>query len=246
MKTNSFIYSIFLFLICFILAVPAKGQETDKLTPEPAKEQLSLEIKKASLSKNWIEQDRIENYLWQDNDPFLLQMRFNSFAGQRFFNYDKALSSNLFITTYHGTEIYRALGGITPVSATLSWQANKHISISGGVYVAKMYYHPSQLSPLTDGGFNLSFAYMINERFGLHAFGSYSVTDRMMQNRPFFFPQNSVGGGARFMFNDNFGMEGGVIFQQHNGHTRPGIYAAPVFKAGNVKIKIIPSVSTGR
>lgn len=246
MKTYEIPTISILFLIFFFLALPASAQETNFNSPQIEKETVTLEMEKIRISQEIIEKDRIGNFLMEYQSPITQRLKYGRFATQGFFAYDDILYRNLFFSSYHGSEVYSGLGGISMASATVSWLAGKKLLISGGTYIAKMYYHPSQLSPLTDAGFNLDVQYMINDRFGLHAFGNYSVTDRMNRNIPFLFPQNTIGGGAKIMISDHFGMEGGVLFQSYNGRMRPGVYAAPVFKAGNVKIQIAPSISVGR
>lgn len=245
MKTHGFqtIFTLF-----FILLFPALlvAQETNTENQQIEKEPIFMEMEQFRISGEMIEKDRLGNFLMEYQNPIAQRLRYGRFASQGFFAYDDVLYRNLFFSSYHGSEIYSGLGGISIVHATVSWQAAKGLLVSGGAYVAKMVYHPSQLSPLTDAGVNLDIQYMINDRLALHTFGNYSITNRTNRNIPFLFPQNTIGGGAKVMISDHFGMEGGVLFQSYNGRMRPGVYAAPVFKAGNVKIRITPNVSVGR
>lgn len=238
----------YLIIIIFTIssANPLSAQEMEKNNIKLISDSTAIARQVIVLSQQIMEQDRTMRYLAKYMDLYFQSLSVRSFPVQNFYNYYSPLSPNLYITTYHGTEVYPGLGAVTPISGTLTWMPNNHFIISGGMYVAKMFYHPSQLSPITDGGVNLDIQYLANDWLSFRAFGNYSITDRMNQNIPIFFPQNMVGGGARVMFNENFGLEGGVMFQQFNGRMRPGVYAAPVIKAGNVKIEVRPSISVGR
>lgn len=240
------VHSLLIIVFTISSANSLSAQEMEKNNLKLINDSMAIAKQIVVLSEQLIEQDRSMRYLAKYMDLYFQSLAVSNFPTQNYYNYYSQLSPNVYVTTYHGTETYPGLGAITPISGTVTWMPNKHFVVSGGMYVAKMFYHPSQLSPVTDGGVNLDIQYLANDWLSFRAFGNYSVTDRMNQNIPIFFPQNMVGGGARVMFNENFGIEGGVMFQQFNGRMRPGVYAAPVIKAGNVKIEVRPNISIGR
>lgn len=243
MKTIHFLI-VFLLGCCSVLPVYAQEMKKDITGPKPEPIPVSMQI--AVLSQEIMERDRLFKYLSTFENIQFQNLYYQNYPVSNYFNYDRQVSSNVYLSTYHGSEIYPGLGAVTPVSAALTWFPSDRLAITGGMYVAKMFYHPSQLSPFTDGGVNLDVQYMANNWLTLRAFGNYSFTDQMNANIPVFFPQNVVGGGARVMFSESVGVEGGVMFHQYGGRMRPGVYVSPVFKAGNVKIGITPSISVGR
>lgn len=237
-------YLIVILLGCFSVT-SVYAQEFKKDITGPKADSLPVSMQMAILSQEIMEQDRLFKYLSTFENIQFQNLYYQNYPVSNYFDYYRQLSPALHLNTYHGSEIYPGLGAVTPVSAAVTWFPNNRLAITGGMYVAKMFYHPSQLSPFTDGGVNLDVQYMVNDWLTFRAFGNYSFTDQMNTNIPAFFPQNVVGGGARVMFNEHVGVEGGMMFHQYGGRMRPGVYIAPVFKAGNVKIGISPSISVG-
>lgn len=108
---------------------------------------------------------------------------------------------------------YPTIGALQMVRADLSYQPTDWLGISGGIYGAK---YTAYGNYYNDAGVNASFRFKLSDKVYLRAHGSYSINsnDKTRYVGPAsmgMFPQSYYGGGIEFKFNDNFGVEGGMM-----------------------------------
>lgn len=114
------------------------------------------------------------------------------------------------INTASSHTTFPALGSLSIIRANYEYMLSDHIITSVGVYGAKYFYN---LSFFEDFGVNASLKYQINDRFSIIGFGQYSARSNINGiggDNAWMMPNTHYGVAGQYMFNNNFGVQGGV------------------------------------
>jgi hypothetical protein len=136
---------------------------------------------------------------------------------------------------------YPFLAGKTTLSSMLVWQ-HERLNIMGGGFVGT-FYTAFNNSPVLMGGLKLDLHYELSEKFALRGWGSYTVYQGQERKNPLIytlpvFNYTGFGSALEFMFNENFGVGGGIEYEFNylKGRLEPHPVVYPIFKIGNVTI----------
>lgn len=156
----------------------------------------------------------------------------NPYANDYGFYARNAIMDGGWISTASSHTSYPALGSLTLIRANYEYMLSDHVIASVGVYGARYFYN---LSSYEDFGVNASLNYKITDRLSFIGFGQYSARaniNKIGGDNAWMIPSTNYGAVTRFMFNDNFGIQGGVKRELNpmNGKWRNIPIFAPVIK----------------
>lgn len=158
--------------------------------------------------------------------------RINQFSDDySFYGRNKVMEGG-WINTASSHTSFPALGSLTIIRANYEYMLSDKIITSVGVYGARYFYN---LNMYQDFGINAALKYQINDRFALVGYGQYSARGNINNiggDNAWMMPNTNFGVGAQYMFNKNFGVEGGVNRQLNpmTGQWKNIPYIIPVIR----------------